>query len=306
MRNRAGTGGVVTDAWGKFPQWPLKSGVFAGLPSAAWRVYAVLVAHSDGESSLAHPGVALIAAQTKLHEKSVGRALRVLKRAGMIRLRSQGGGAGHAAEWEVIRSAGATKEGSAGAANSAASGAPARGEGNAADPKGERPASRQQRRSRAATEAAGTAAAGVAAQRDETIEVLVAAGIGEPTRSRLAAAEGVDARLVERVVSARREGEGTGLIVRRIEEGAQKATTDRKGRARHLRADAGPSDALQTASDDDLVIARDRLASDYPEANADQIRRLTSGEIREGVSRESRRWRNEIADMLGASDDGQI
>ena len=193
---------VNSQQFGKIPTGVVLAGRLAGQTRSGLAVYLVLAA--TGQGWVASPSVATIAAATGCSRRTVQLALRALESSGLIRATGRPGGG--AISYEIT-----TSEAQPGAPRGATGGATMRSPDCAHTELTD------------LTEAAEPAAG--------LISILEGAGIGEPTRGKLAddlARRGVTRGDVATTISdTRSAGGGPGLIVARLRDLSQRRKTAR-------------------------------------------------------------------------------
>lgn len=191
----------------------IESGQFAELDGGEAKVLCSLIKHANRRTLLAWPGPDTIADDVGRDVRNVRRALRRLEDKGLIKLQVKGGGRTKSNVYHMTIKEGACAplfDGQKGGVGAQKGGPMRTKRGAHAPPEQCRTVDEQQQ---------GPAAAAGAPPDQQTRQALAAAGIGEPTRSKLASTRGVTPALI-RSVTESAQGAGPGLIVTRIREQA--------------------------------------------------------------------------------------
>jgi len=253
----------IPPPYGKLYRLPIERGLFKYVTGAGAQIYAVLVAHSHGDTRDCFPSVPTIATESCCHKGTVTRWLAKMKSLGAISYKP-GNGKGNRTryvinpDWappgvqtlpqtkdsagatlpQTKDSAGATK-GSAGATKGSAGALHNRKKRTS-----EKNIRKEQQQVTANAEPAGTAAAENKTKEEEktihsqeVLHALKVAGVGEPTRTQLASGSHVSVRRIQELVAKNRErGLGVGVLVNDLRCDEAKATGEAKQReARSLR-----------------------------------------------------------------------
>jgi len=228
----------VGDSTGWFRLWNniVLSGKWAGISAGAKAVLVVLAQHAD-RHWVAFPGHSRIQRYAGIGRTQVKRAIRELQREGLVKIRGQGSG-GTTATYQIVEPAGGS-ENRPGTENRPGRKSDQNRVGKPTPNQTKRIRQQQERRSAPQARGArnGATVPGPTAAAD-VIDALVRAGIGEPTRSELAALPHLTLRMVERIsAQAQEHGKGPGAIVLDIRAANEKAQRDAERKRQHREAE---------------------------------------------------------------------